>query len=135
MAGDAVTDTAAGVEAAKAVPISAIATIKTAASQSGTTILATGRKPELPTDFREGQMRATMTARSGSKILALGIVACTVSSCTPVPIAVGGTPPSAVQASAGRSGSTCFYSNRVATDRIVMGRVLRWCGPEPRPMN
>jgi len=80
-------------------------------------------------------MRATMTARTGSKILALGLVACAAISCSPVPVAVGGSPPGAVKTSAKRSGSNCFYSNGAATDRIVKGRVLRWCGPEPRPMN
>jgi hypothetical protein len=79
-------------------------------------------------------MRATMTARAGSKILALGLVAFTAVSCSPVPVAVGG-PPGAVQTSAKRSGGTCFYSNGVAADRIVKGRLLHWCGPEPRPMN
>ena len=80
-------------------------------------------------------MRATTTARTGSKILALGLVAFNAISCSPVPAAVGGTPPSAVRISANRSGSTCFYSNGAATDRTVKGRLLRWCGPEPRPMN
>jgi hypothetical protein len=80
-------------------------------------------------------MRATMTARTASKLLALGLVALTAISCSPVAVAVGGTSPSAVRTSANHSGSTCFYSNGVATDRTVKGRVLRWCGPEPRPMN
>jgi hypothetical protein len=79
-------------------------------------------------------MRAAMTARTASKLLALGLVALTAISCSPVPVAVGGTP-SAVHISANRSGSTCFYSNSVATDRTVKGRILRWCGTEPRPMN
>jgi hypothetical protein len=29
----------------------------------------------------------------------------------------------------------CFYSNEFGTERSIGGRVLHWCGPEPRAVN
>jgi hypothetical protein len=34
-----------------------------------------------------------------------------------------------------RAGDACFYSNDFGTERSIAGRVLHWCGPEPRAVN
>ena len=75
-----------------------------------------------------------MTPRIASRIIALGFVACAAAGCSAIEVA-GDNPQQAAHNGAARYASAaCFYSNVSGADRIVDGRLLHWCGPEPRAL-
>jgi len=75
-------------------------------------------------------MRASIAARRTPVIISFGILAMTAG-CSLVPSPAGGGA-IVTQQSAPSYASACFYSDRSGTDRIAGGRVIHWCGPEPR---
>jgi hypothetical protein len=76
--------------------------------------------------------RADMTTRTVSLVFALGLIAC-ATCCTAIDAYSSGNPQPAMLKQPGRYASAaCFYSDVSGTDRVIGGRVLHWCGPEPR---
>jgi hypothetical protein len=68
-------------------------------------------------------------------ILALGLLAGATAGCSPSDVSSSGYSPQAAQRIVpAYVGTSCFYSDVSGMDRIVGGRVFRWCGPEPKAL-
>jgi hypothetical protein len=74
----------------------------------------------------------TMRYRNSGLVISLVVAACTAG-CSSLPAPGAGDRPQ-IQSSADPSAqAACFYSDRSGTDRLAGGRVVHWCGPEPKP--
>ncbi len=68
-------------------------------------------------------------------ILALGVIASAAAGCSPIQASGSGNLPQAAQITAAPYvRASCFYSDVSGADRTVAGRVLNWCGPEPKAL-
>jgi hypothetical protein len=69
-------------------------------------------------------------------ILVGGFIAEIAPGCSSVTPLTGANPRQPVEEIASsHAGDACFYSNDFGTERNIAGRVLHWCGPEPRAVN
>jgi hypothetical protein len=68
-------------------------------------------------------------------ILICGAIAGAVAGCGSPPPSLGSNNQSSPGSGSAYASGGCFYSNGSAAERHVAGRVLNWCGPEPRPLN
>jgi len=76
-----------------------------------------------------------MRRLTASSILAVGLLACAAAGCSVTETTDNRYSPQAVQqAAAPQVRTSCFYSDISGVDRIVGGRVLNWCGPEPKAL-
>jgi hypothetical protein len=77
---------------------------------------------------RSSQM--TMRYRNSGLVISLVVAACTAG-CSSLPAPGAGDRPQ-IQSSAAHA--ACFYSDRSGADRLAGGRVVHWCGPEPKAL-
>jgi hypothetical protein len=73
----------------------------------------------------------TMRYRNSGLVISLVIAACTAG-CTSLPAPGAGDRPQVQSTSHSSVRVACFYSDRSGADRLAGGRVVHWCGPEPR---
>jgi hypothetical protein len=75
----------------------------------------------------------TMRYRISGLVISLVVAACTAG-CSSLPAPGAGDRPQ-IQSSVDPSAqSACFYSDRSGADRLAGGRVVHWCGPEPKAL-
>ena len=67
-------------------------------------------------------------------IVALGLLAFAAAGCSAIEASGNGNLVQAQKAGALQVRTSCFYSDVSGTDRFVGGRVVRWCGPEPKAL-
>lgn len=82
---------------------------------------------------RKRMPRAPVIVRCSFAMAVLGIATLTAA-CGPVPSSAGAESGSAQKNAIPHNKADCFYSDFLGTDRVVAGRVLHWCGPEPKAL-
>ncbi len=74
-----------------------------------------------------------MWRRNSGRVISLLAAAC-VAACSAAPGPGAGDRPAAQNHTHPSTGAACFYSDSSGADRLAGGRVIHWCGPEPRPV-
>jgi hypothetical protein len=81
--------------------------------------------------FAQWTRRASIPSPRSFAIAAFGIAAL-ATACSPIPRLNEAAPRQVPKSTSSYANGACFYSDVSGTDRMASGRVLHWCGPEPK---